>query len=72
MPKRCKTIYTNILVEMVRRNEIQSDVCKVLGLSQSALTNKFTGKSEWTISEIDKLCKHYDKDYYYLFHKDSE
>ena len=72
MPKRCKSKYTNILVEMVKRDETQDDLCKVVGLSKTAIGHRFAGRIDWTISEIDKLCKPYDKDYYYLFHKDGE
>ena len=72
MPKFCKTIYTNIIIEMFKKHENQNDLSKALEMSKNALVNKLKGRTDWTISEIDKLCKHYGKDYYYLFHKDSE
>lgn len=71
MPKYPKTKYMNLLCEMFKRHEVQEDLCKVLGLSKSAVNQRFLGRTEWKMSEINKLCKHFDKDYQYLFQTES-
>lgn len=59
--------YSNLLAEMVRNRESQDDVATLLNLARATVNTKMLGKTEWTISEIDILCKHYKKDYYELF-----
>ena len=59
--------YMDLYVEMKKNEETQKSIANLLGISQQAISRKLSGKNEWTISEIDKLCKHYDKDFYVLF-----
>ena len=64
--------YSTILAEMKRADETQKDLCKLLGVSIPTINHRLSGKAEWTISEIDALCKHYKMDYYELFRKDQK
>jgi len=59
--------YPNLLAEMKRSGETQDNVASLLNLSRTTVNWKISGKSEWTISEIEILCEHYKKDYYDLF-----
>lgn len=63
--------YMKLFVEMRKNEDTQKSIAKVLGISQQAISRKLSGKNEWTISEIDKICEYYNKSYYELF-KDTE
>lgn len=70
MAKQTRPKYLNLKFEMIKKSETIEDVAKLLGMSKSTFFNKLAGVTEWSIGEIETLCKHYDKDYYYLFHTD--
>lgn len=70
MAKQSQPKYLNLRFEMMKKHEIGEDVAKILGISKSSFFKKLAGVTEWSIGEIETLCKHYDKDYYYLFHMD--
>ena len=59
--------YPNLLLEIKRCGETQDDISKLLNLSRTTVNFKLSGRSEWTISEVEKICEHYDKNYYELF-----
>ena len=59
--------YPNLILEIKRRGETQDDLSKLLGITRTTFNFKLQGKSEWTISEIEKICEHYDMNYYELF-----
>lgn len=59
--------YPNIVAEMAKRRETQASLGEIIGLTPQQLRMKLYGKYDWTISEIDKLCSYYGKDYYELF-----
>ena len=68
MSKQLKEIkYPNLLLEIKRQGETQDDLGKLLGIARTTVNFKLSGKSEWTIDEIDKICNHYNKDFYELF-----
>ena len=62
--------YKNLLIEMVKHGETQSDIANLLGIARTTVNFRISGKSEWTINEIEKICEHYQKDYYELFKRD--
>lgn len=59
--------YPNLILEIKRRGETQDNLSKLLGISRTTFNFKLQGKSEWTISEIEKICEHYEMNYYELF-----
>ena len=65
-----KSIYPNLVKELIERNETQKDLGDAIGLSKTSVNYKFTGKVEWSISEIEKVCEYFGKDYYELFKRD--
>ena len=62
-----KILYPDLVAEMARNGDYQKTLAKLLEITEASVTNKLSGKSQWTISEIDKICNHYGKDYYQLF-----
>ncbi len=64
-----KEYYANIEKERIIHGETRADVAKLLDMSNDYLSKKIRGIRFWTIEDIETLCKHYDKDYYYLFEK---
>ncbi len=70
MAKQTRPKYLNLKFEMIKKSETIEDVAKLLGMSKSTFFNKLAGVTDWSIGEIETLCEHYDKDYYYLFHED--
>lgn len=67
-----KVLYPGLVAEMARRGEDQRAISKLLGISRPNISKRFTGKTEWSISEIEKICKYYNKNYYELFTKEGE
>jgi len=62
-----KILYPGLLGEMARHGDTQKSLAKILGVTYASVCRRITGKKEWTISEIEKLCEYYGKDYYELF-----
>lgn len=67
-----KLLYAELVGEMAKHGETQKTVAKFLELTPQSIGKKLAGKNDWTISEIEKLCEHYDKNYYELFKKNEE
>jgi len=63
-------VYPFLINEMKKNGETQKELAKTLGLTRESVNFRFSGKREWTISEIEKICKHYNKDFYELFRKE--
>lgn len=62
-----KIKYPNLKFVMLKHNEKNIDVIKLIGSSYFKFGRKMSGELEWTLSEVKTLCEHYGKDYYYLF-----
>lgn len=62
-----KIKYIELFIQMKKNGDTQKGIAKELGISQQAISRKLSGKNEWTISEIDKLCEYYNMNYYELF-----
>ena len=62
-----KVKYPGLVGEMARRGETQEVLAKLLGLPRGSISRRLSGETEWSISEIDKICNYYKKDYYELF-----
>ena len=60
-------IYPNLQAEIARSGETFSMLADLLGLSLSGFSRRINGIVEWSKSEIDTLCEHYNKPYDYLF-----
>lgn len=66
-----KVLFPELIAEMARHGDNQRTLAKLLGISHGSVCRRLSGKSEWTISEVDIICKHYNKDYYELFKRNN-
>lgn len=48
-----------VRVYMAARDETQEELGLALGLSRPAVTQKLSGRSKWTLSDLEKLRVHY-------------
>lgn len=62
-----KSKYPELAAEMARRGDTQKTLSELLEIHRTAIGKRLSGETEWSISEIDKICEHYGKDYYELF-----
>lgn len=73
MRTKCRNmIYPELIGEMAKNNETQDTLSELLGLTRATIINKMAGRSEWNISEVDKICEHYNKNYYELFKRNEK
>ena len=62
------TIYPELVNQMKLHNETLMDISKLIGLNFREQTNRrLTGEVEFTIGEVEILCKHYNMDFWKLF-----
>lgn len=59
--------FPNLVAEMARKGNNQLTLAKLLLNTQAGISRRLSGKTNWQVWEIEKLCEYYDKDYYYLF-----
>lgn len=63
--------YPELVGEMAKHGDTQKTLAKLLDITYSSVSRRLSGKAEWSISEIEKLCEYYGKDYYELFKKNA-
>lgn len=62
------TQYPELVNQMTKRKETLKDLVDLLGLTQlSQVSRRLSGKIEWTIGEVEILCKHYNMGFWELF-----
>ena len=59
--------YPNLRAEMARKGITQTMIAKLLGVSDPTIFRKFSGRTDWTLGEIEAICEYLQKDYYHLF-----
>ena len=59
------------IVELMQQNgEALQDLVNLLGYTQkSQVSRRLSGKVEWTIGDVEILCRHYNVDFYELFRR---
>lgn len=62
--------YFTIVRKMHENHESQKKLAAIIGIGDLSLRNKLAGRVEWSIGEIEKLCEHYNMDFYELFKRD--
>lgn len=62
-------MFPNLAAEIARNGESNGMVADLLKLSPPSFTRRMNGTIEWSKSEIDTLCEHFNKPYDYLFGK---
>ena len=64
------TQFPQLVKIMNERGETLKDIAKILGYSQnskSQISRRLTGEIEFTISDVEILCEHYNMDFWELF-----
>lgn len=62
------TIYPELVKQMKLKKEKLKDIAELIGQNNlSQITRRLTGEVEWTIGEVEILCKHYNMDFWKLF-----
>lgn len=64
-----KIEYPQLAGEMAKHGDTQKSLGILLGITYASVCRRMSGRTEWTISEIDKLCEYYHKNYDELFKK---
>lgn len=64
-----KVLYPELRAQIARCGEMQKDIAALLSVGKSTVHRKMEGQSEWNLSEINILCKHYGKPFEFLFSK---
>lgn len=67
MKKKKEIKFPNLRAEMLKSGETQQDLANVLKQGRVTINKKINGKSQWTIGDVEDICKHYGKDYHELF-----
>jgi len=50
-----------VRILMALAQESQSDVAKILGVPQSAVSARLRGQTKWTVDDLEVLARHYRK-----------
>ncbi len=65
-----KIVYPGLVAEIAKQGHSQRTIAKLINRSEPSVSTRFLGKKDWTISEIEKICNFYGKDYNELFKKE--
>lgn len=49
-----------VRVQMALRRERQADLAGVLGIGQPSVSNKLSGRTRWSVDDLDRLARHWN------------
>ena len=64
-----KLMYPNLKAEMARRGYTNNDLGKVIGVKGEAVSLKLSGKRDFDILEVKKICEHFGMSFEALFYE---
>ena len=64
-----KAKYPELAGEMRKHGDTQKTLATLLKLPRASISRRLSGETEWSIGEIEKICRYYGKNYYELFKK---
>ena len=67
-----KALFPEVVKEMEKRKETQSDLAKILNLDVSQVCRKLKGEVAWTFGDAMIMTKHYRRGLWELFKKNEE
>lgn len=71
--RRCEQLFKNLEVEMFKRDMSTANLAKRVGISESAMRNKITGRNDFKFSEILKILDVFPGlEWKYLFAQESQ
>lgn len=59
--------FSGLRSEMAKFGHKYSTIAKLLNLTESSVSRRFSGEIAWSFEEIETICNFYNKDYYQLF-----
>ena len=66
------TIYPEVVNQMKLHNQNLHDVAELLSIPNiSQVSRRLSGKVQWTIGEVEILCRYYNLDFWELFRKEN-
>lgn len=71
--RRCEQLFKNLEVEMFKRDMSTANLAKRVGISESAMRNKITGRNDFKFSEILKILDVFPGlEWKYLFEREED
>lgn len=71
--RRCEQLFKNLEVEMFKRSMSTANLAKRVGISESAMRNKITGRNDFKFSEILKILDVFPGlEWKYLFEREED
>jgi DNA-binding XRE family transcriptional regulator len=67
-----KILFPGLVGEMAKNGDTQETLANKLELCRYTILNKLSGKTEWTIKEMEAVCKIYNKSLDELFTRNEE
>lgn len=61
--------YPNLRAEMTRRGYTFEDVAKLIGVGIPSISQKLSGKRDFSTNEIKIICNHFNLQFEYLFNE---
>lgn len=62
-----KPKYPNLAAEIVKNGDTNKSIANLIGINYNALWRRLTGRTDWSITEIEKICNYYKKTFEELF-----
>ena len=62
-----RVIYRNLLAEMVIRSENYESLSRVCEIDAQTFGKKMRGDAPFTVFQVDKLCRYFNKPFEFLF-----
>ena len=62
-----RVIYRNLLAEMVVRSENYESLSRVCEIDAKTFGKKMRGDAPFTVFQVDKLCRYFNKPFEFLF-----
>lgn len=59
--------FPNIEAEMQKKGDNQVTIAKLLGTTQPTICRKLSGEIGWSLEEVKKICKYFNKEFSELF-----
>jgi len=69
---RENALFPEVVKEMKKKGESQTDLAKILGLDVSQVCRKLKGEIAWTFGDAMVMTKHYRRGLWSLFRKNEE
>lgn len=65
------TKYPEVVKQMKLHKQSLQDVADLLGISDRSVIRRLSGEVEWSIGDVDTLCRYYNIDFWKLFRKEN-